>query len=151
VQLSLHADYALRVLIHLGTHPGRTVSTQEISKSYGISKNHLVRVVHTLARHGYVDAHSGRHGGITLARESGLIRLGDLIRDAEPNLRLAECFDKSTNTCPIARVCALRGMLDEALDAFLTSLNRYTLADVLRASGPRKLSGIFANFTARTG
>jgi Rrf2 family nitric oxide-sensitive transcriptional repressor len=151
VQLSLHADYALRVLIYLGTHPGRLVSTQEISTAYGISKNHLVRVVQTLAESNYIAAHPGRSGGLSLAREPGQIPLGDVIRVAEPNLRLAECFDKETNTCPIAPVCTLKGFLNEALDAFLTTLNRYTVADVLDRGGQRKLASVFANFVGWNG
>jgi Rrf2 family nitric oxide-sensitive transcriptional repressor len=146
MQVSLHADYALRFLIYLSTHPDRLVTTREVSSAYGISKHHLVRVVHTLAEHGYVDIQAGRSGGVRLAREPHLIRLGDVIRNAEPNMRLVECFDGPTNTCPIAPVCALKGMLNEALNAFLISLNRYTIADVLTTSGQRRLSGVFATF-----
>jgi Rrf2 family nitric oxide-sensitive transcriptional repressor len=146
VQLSLHADYALRVLLYLGTHPGRVVSTHEISSVYGISKNHLVRVVQTLGDHRYVHVSAGRSGGVSLAREPRLIRLGDVIRDTEPTLRLVECFDKETNTCPIAPVCELKTMLSEALNAFLTVLNRYTLDDILARGGQRKLANVFASF-----
>lgn len=146
MQLSLHADYALRVLIYLGTHPDRMVTTQEISSAYGISKHHLVRVIHTLSEHGYVDIQAGRSGGVSIAREPHRIHLGDVIRHAEPSLRLVECFDRQTNTCPIAPVCGLKGMLNEALEAFLTSLNRYTVADILQQSGQRKLAGAFATF-----
>lgn len=146
VQLSLHSDFALRALIYLGTRRDRLVTTQEISSAYGISKNHLVRVIHTLAAQQYVEIHAGRSGGLKLGREPQEIRLGDVVRYAEPNLRLVECFDRETNTCPIARVCALKGMLNEALIAFLESLNRYTLADILQGSDENKLASAFAAF-----
>ena len=146
MQLSLHADYALRVLVYLGTHPERVVSTQEISSAYGVSKNHLVRVVQTLANHGYVEVHAGRSGGVRLAREPNEIRLGDVIRSAEPNLRLVECFEQETNTCPIAAVCELKRMLKEALNSFLATLNQYTVADVLKHGGRQKLANVFATF-----
>jgi Rrf2 family transcriptional regulator, nitric oxide-sensitive transcriptional repressor len=144
MQLSLHADYALRVLIYLGTHPERVVSTHEISDAYGISKNHLVRVIHTLAENQYVNIHAGRSGGVTLRRLPHLIPLGDVIRSAEPNLRLAECFDQKANTCPIASACALKGILNEALKAFMSELNRHTIADILRDGGQQKLVRLFA-------
>ena len=143
MQISLHADYALRALIYLGAHPDRVVTTQEISDAYGISKNHLVRVMQTLSENGYVEIHAGRSGGNTLNAEPGSIRLGDVVRAAEPNMRLVECFDRETNTCKIAPVCSLKGMLREALDSFIASLNRYTLADILRNGGQRKLATIF--------
>jgi Rrf2 family nitric oxide-sensitive transcriptional repressor len=151
MQLSLHADFALRVLIYLGTHRNRLVTTQEISSAYCISKHHLVRVVQTLAEQGYVDVHAGRSGGVILARKPDQIRLGDVVRSAEPNMRLVECFDRETNTCPIASVCALKGMLNEAMNAFLASLNQYTIADVLQSSGQRKLAGVFAKFAEWSG
>jgi len=144
MQLSLHADYALRVLLYLGAHPGRVVSTQEISNAYGISKNHLVRVVQTLGEHGYAHVAPGRFGGVSLAREPRLIQLGQLVRDAEPNLQLVECFNRETNTCPIVGVCELKGVLREALDSFLATLNRYTLEDLLARGADRKLTTIFA-------
>ncbi len=144
MQLSLHADYSLRSLVYLGAHPNRVVTTREISDVYGISKHHLVRVVQTLAEHQYVRIHAGRSGGVTLARPPEEIRLGDVIRHVEPSMRLVECFDKGTNTCRIAPVCSLKGMLREALDTFIGSLNRYTLADVMANGGQNKLAVIFA-------
>lgn len=132
MQLSLHADYSLRVLIYLAsTQPaGRVVSTHEISEAYGISRNHLVRVVQTLAAGGYIKASAGRTGGITLACAPEEMRISDVIRNAEPSMRLVECFDRTTNTCPIARACELKKMLRQALDAFLAALDGYTVADV---------------------
>jgi Rrf2 family transcriptional regulator, nitric oxide-sensitive transcriptional repressor len=143
MQLSLHADYALRVLIYLGTHPDQTVPTGEISAAYGISKHHLVRVVHTLCQHGYVRVLPGRTGGVMLARQPREIRLGDVVRDAEPHLHLVECFDRETNTCPIVSSCGLRSYLRDALRAFLESLNRHTLADLMAAGRGNRLARVF--------
>lgn len=131
MQLSLHGEYALRVLLYLGAHPGRVVPTAEISGAYGISKNHLVRVMHTLSEDGYLQLIPGRAGGVSLAMEPNLIRLGDVVMHAEPTLRIAECFDVKNNTCGIAPVCSLKPVLKEALSSFLTTLNRHTLADLL--------------------
>ena len=144
MQLSLHADYALRVLIYVGSHPNRVVPTHDIAEAYGISKNHLVRVVHTLSAKQYVKIHAGRFGGLTLAKAPGEIRLGEVIRDAEANLRLVECFDRETNTCPIAPACSLKRMLAEALDAFLAKLDCYTLADVVEPASIVKLTELLS-------
>ncbi len=143
MQLSLHADYSLRVLIYLGSHPGQTVPTKTISEAYGISKHHLVRVAQTLGQHGYLRLIPGRSGGVTLDRDPATIRLGDVVRAVEPNLALVECFDRATNTCPIIDVCGLRGYLGAALDAFLEELNQHTLADLLTPARRRRVAGVF--------
>jgi len=143
VQLTLHSDYALRVLIYVGTHPDDLVSTQSMSDAYGISKHHLVRVVQTLAQHGYVRVVPGRSGGVGLARAPEDIRLGNVVVDTEPSLRLVECFDAKTNTCPITRHCGLKGILHDALQAFVDTLNAHTLADLLRAERPKALRQLF--------
>ena len=142
MHLTLHADYALRVLMYLAVNPGRVVSTAEVSEAYGISKNHLVRVVQGLGRHGFVDVRPGRSGGITLARTPAEISVGQVVRHMEPDFKLVECFDPKENTCPIAPACGLIGVLGEANKAFLGVLDKYTLEDVMKRN-PRKLAGLF--------
>jgi Rrf2 family transcriptional regulator, nitric oxide-sensitive transcriptional repressor len=145
MQMTLHADYAFRILLYLGSQPeGHLVSTEEISRSYGISKHHLVRVVQTLNQHGYVTVSPGRSGGISLAREANRIRLGDVMRSAETNLNIVECFDPKTNTCPIVPACRLKPVLAEALDAFLAVLDRYSLADMLDPQRRIRLTKLFS-------
>jgi|SRR5215469_4033741 len=146
MQLTLHSEYALRVLLYLGAQPGRTVSTREISDAYGISKHHLVRVVQTLGERGYLRLIPGRSGGIALAAEPREIRLGDVVHHAEPNMRLAECFDRQDHhTCVLTPVCSLKPVLNEALNAFLASLNRYTLADLMAGGAQQRLATILTN------
>jgi Rrf2 family transcriptional regulator, nitric oxide-sensitive transcriptional repressor len=136
VHLTLHADYGLRVLLYLAVHSDRQVPTAEISEAYGISKNHLVRVIQALGRSGYIAVRPGRSGGLTLARSPEEVRVGEVVRSMEPHLNLVECFDPATNTCPILPVCGLKHALMDERDAFLSVLDKLTLADVVRRSGP---------------
>ncbi|HTG73968.1 MAG TPA: Rrf2 family transcriptional regulator [Terriglobia bacterium] len=152
MQLTLHADYAFRVLLYLGSQPpGHVAATKDISQSYGISKHHLVRVVQTLSEHGYVAVNPGRAGGVSLAREANQIKLGDVMRNTETNLQVVECFDMRTNTCPIVPVCQLKPVLSEALDAFLAVLDRYTLADLLNPRRRTSLVKLLAISHSRNG
>jgi Rrf2 family nitric oxide-sensitive transcriptional repressor len=131
VHLTLHADYSLRVLLYLATYPERPVSTAEVSEAYGISKHHLVRVVQSLGRHGYVEIRPGRSGGVLLAKLPSAIKLGEVVRRMEPDLNLVECFEPARNTCPILPVCGLRHALQDAINAFMAVLDKLTLADVM--------------------
>lgn len=96
MQLTLYTDYSLRVLLYLAAAEG-TATVSEIAERHGISKNHLVKVVHHLGKLGYVHTERGRHGGIRLAREPGSMRLGALVQDTEPHFHLVECFDTERN------------------------------------------------------
>jgi len=138
MQLTVHTDYALRVLLYLAHFPNRRVGTEEISKAYGISKHHLVRVVQTLADNGFVNAAVGRYGGVELARQPKDIGLGDIVRATEASFRLVECHDIMNNTCPIVPVCGLKGMLDAALGAFLAELDKHTLANLVKPRSREK-------------
>jgi len=140
LNLTLHTDYSLRILLYLAEHTDRPVSTREISEAYGISRNHLVRVVQTLQSHSFVKAATGRSGGITLGHDPAAINIGEVVRKTEPNFRIVECFDLQTNTCRILPVCTLRGVLAEALESFFNVLDKYTLADLVRMKGSQRLS-----------
>ncbi len=142
MHLTLHADYSLRVLLYLAAHPEGLISTQEVSEAYGISKNHLVRVVQALGRHGFIEVRPGRAGGIALARAPSEISLGQVFRVTEPDFHLVECFDREKNSCPISPACGLKGVLFEAREAFLAVLDGCTLADVVKRSR-KDLRGFF--------
>ena len=50
MRLTRFTDYSLRVLIYLAKDNENRVTIQQISDAYGISKNHLMKVVSNLTR-----------------------------------------------------------------------------------------------------
>jgi Rrf2 family nitric oxide-sensitive transcriptional repressor len=137
VQLTSFTDYSLRVLIHLGTHTDTLSTVGGIAEEHGISRHHLTRVVHQLGLKGYIETVRGKGGGIRLARQPDQIRIGNVVRDMEPSFELAECFKPGESGCRLLPGCALMPVLAQAGRAFLETLDRYTLADMLP---PRALS-----------
>lgn len=130
MRLTNFSDYALRVLMYAAARDERLITIEETAKLYGISRAHLMKVVNQLTRAGYLKAVRGRSGGLALAKRSHKIRLGDVVRLTEPDFALVECFG-ADNKCIITSRCRLRGALKEALEAFIATLDRYTLADLM--------------------
>ena len=126
------SDYSLRVLMYLGARRGELCTIAEIAGAYDVSENHLMKVVHGLARHGYVETLRGRGGGLRLAKDPADIKVGAVVRDTEADDALVECFDPETSACRIGPACVLKGVLDRANDAFYAELDRHTLRDLLR-------------------
>ena len=140
MQLTQYSDYALRALIYLGVNRGRRCTVGEIAGAYGISENHLTKVVHRLGRAGFVATTRGRNGGLELAMAPGEIGIGAVFRATEGSFDLVECFaDGKENGCSISGPCALTHVLETALDAFLDVLDRHTLEDLLRPRDALKL------------
>lgn len=130
MRLTSFTDYSLRVLMYLGLKRDELATISEISQRYGISRNHLMKVVYELSRDGYIETIRGKKGGMRLRLEPEAINLGDVVRHTESDMNLVECFG-SGNTCCLTPSCSLSGALNEALQAFLGVLDRYTLADLL--------------------
>jgi len=130
--LTRYTDYSLRVLMYLALK-GDTISTiGEIATSYGISKNHLMKVVQALNNKGYIIALRGKNGGLHLKGSPQDINVGRLVRETEQGLTLVDCFAGGAG-CVITPACQLKTMLAEALENFFKTLDKYSLADLLPA------------------
>jgi Rrf2 family nitric oxide-sensitive transcriptional repressor len=130
MRLTNFSDYALRVLMYAAAHRDRLITIEETAQVYSISRAHLMKVANQLTRAGFLVAVRGRSGGLKLARPPEQVGLGDVVRATEPDFTMVECFG-SDNQCLIAQRCRLRGILKEALNAFVGTLDRHTLADLI--------------------
>jgi Rrf2 family nitric oxide-sensitive transcriptional repressor len=143
MRLTIFTDYSLRVLIYLGAnHDAERLATiGDIAAAYGISDNHLMKVVHHLAKEGYVETTRGKGGGMRLARAPDQINIGAVVRGTEEDFALVECFQPGNRNCPIIPACVLPPLLKRALEAFFRELDAQSLADLMQ---PRaKLVRIF--------
>ena len=130
MHLTLHTDYALRVLIYVGLNDGKLTTINDIARSFGISKQHLTKVVSDLGQKGYLDTVRGRRGGIRLRRLPRDINIGQVVREIEDG-NVIGCL-AARGYCPIERVCVLRNALRDATQAFFGVLDTYSLADLIR-------------------
>jgi len=138
MQLTLHTDYALRVLIYLSTQPDKVVTIDEITDYYDVSRNHLVKVVHNLSSKGFIHTSRGKHGGMQLARKPEEISLGDVVRQIEANFDIVECFSSANKTCRVLPICKLKSVLQQASEQFLVFLDQYSLADAVKTNSDIK-------------
>jgi Rrf2 family transcriptional regulator, nitric oxide-sensitive transcriptional repressor len=141
MRLTRYTDYSLRVLMFAAARGERVSTISEIARAYGISQNHLMKVVQDLGKAGYLRNVRGRFGGILLARPPDEIIVGEVVRRTESDFDLVEC-----GSCVIAPACGLTGVLREALEAFFRVLDGYTLASLLTKRGD--LVKLFANLAA---
>lgn len=131
MRLTEFTDHALRLLMYLGADPGRLATIDEIAHCYGMSRNHLAKVVNELSSRGLIETVRGRCGGMRLARAPGALRMGEVVRCTEPNFHMAQCFVGGPRDCPFDPGCRLRHALAAATEAYLAELNKVSLADLL--------------------
>ncbi|MCF8151193.1 MAG: Rrf2 family transcriptional regulator [Burkholderiaceae bacterium] len=140
MKLTTFSDYTLRVLMFLALNRERLATIPEMAAAYDISENHLMKVVHQLARSGVIESVRGKGGGVRLAHAPEDIRLGEVVRVSEGAAPIVECLADDVSHCRIAPACRLTAILVGAFDAMYARLDEYTLADLVRA--PRKLEAL---------
>ncbi|MFG6447013.1 RrF2 family transcriptional regulator [Roseateles sp. BYS180W] len=133
MRLTVYTDYSLRVLMFLSLRwSGGELSTiDQIAQAYGISRNHLTKVVHDFSRHGLIESQRGRSGGIRLARAPQEISVGQVVRLAEEDFALVECHEPGGGHCAIAPACQLQRVLGQAMQAFLAELDKISLHEAV--------------------
>lgn len=145
MRLNAYSDYAIRVLMQSALCSPERTTVAEVAETFGISRHHLVKVVHNLGRSGYLATQRGIGGGFTLARSPEAIRLGDVVRLGEESETVIDCHEDGNRLCRLFPACRLKGVLDEAAAAFFEVLDRHTLADLVKQpSKMRTVLGIDA-------
>lgn len=133
MQLTSFTDYGLRALIYMASLPeGQMTNISEVTDVYGVSRNHMVKIINQLSRAGYVTAIRGKNGGIRLGKPADAIRIGDVVRALEP-LSLVNCDHEF---CHITPACRLKSVLQQGVQRFLTELDQHTLADLVKDNPP---------------
>lgn len=130
MHLTQQTDLGLRLLMVLARGDGAPLSLARCAEEQRISYNHLSKVGQALAKGGFIETARGRSGGVRLAKPPEEIGIGEVVRFLEPQMRLADC-----ENCQLRPVCALEGLLGDALDAFLERLDQKTLADLATGRG----------------
>ena len=128
MKLTTQTDYALRTLMFLATQSSRS-KVADIAQLFGISVNHVGKVVNLLAREGYIRSTRGVGGGIELAQPPHDISIGAVIACMESNLHLLACVG-ADDSCAIHGFCKLKGVLAEAERIQREYLDGVTLADI---------------------
>jgi len=140
MQLTKHTDFSLRVLIFLSLQDDSSLVTiDDIARHFNILKNNLTKVVHQLAKQGYIKTMRGKNGGICLAHSPDKMNLGKIIKAMEANIEVVNC---ETPICPLVNHCELKGILNEAQHAFFATLEQYSLADITRQ--PQKIKNLLS-------
>lgn len=130
MRLSRFTDIGLRAIMYITAQHGRNVPAREVAEAFHVSRDHVTKSMQGLVALGALTSTPGRNGGFELDTDPAQVKLGDLVRAMEPSLAIAECFTDES-TCPLTDACELTHALREAREAFLMSLNRYTLADLV--------------------
>lgn len=132
MRLSAYSDYAIRVLMCAVLRAPERLTVDQVAGTFGISRHHLVKVVHDLGRNGYLETRRGIGGGFTLGRPAEEIRLGDVIRLGEESETVIDCLNYQDGPCRLVPGCRLKGVLDKAAEAFFAVLDGCTLADLVK-------------------
>jgi Rrf2 family nitric oxide-sensitive transcriptional repressor len=130
MRLKNYTNYALRTLQMAALRAPALTRVDQVAAAHGVSRAHIMKIVHELGKAGYVETVRGRGGGFRLARDPARITVGEIVRLTEAPIELVECFNAGTNSCPLIGICRLSTALDEALAAFLQVLDGVTVAEL---------------------
>ena len=129
MQLNKFTDYALRVLIYVAPQRDTPYTIAEIAKNLKVSENHLIKVVHFMAKQNWLITTRGKGGGIRLHPQVLQLPLGDMVQTLQGDAHIVDC--KQPEPCVLLPRCGLKGILHQALLQFYQSLNQYSFAQAL--------------------
>ncbi len=137
--ISQTAEYALRAMVHLAGHNGKSCTVQVVAEGTKIPEGYLAKVMQSLARGGLLISKRGLHGGFSMAKPIAEISVHDVISTVDPIRQ----FDR----CPLdlpwhgEKMCHLHATLNRLVNEFENEAKRASIADLLPADASGAGSG----------
>lgn len=130
MQLTRYTDFGIRTLMYLAIQPEREelFRISEITEVFDLSPNHVSKIVHHLGKLGYLETIRGKSGGFRLGMSPKDINVGKLVRVLENSLAPIDC---SKPYCRFTPSCQLKGVLADAVAAYLAVIDAFTLEDIV--------------------
>jgi Rrf2 family nitric oxide-sensitive transcriptional repressor len=124
---------AIRVLVHLALKAENVpVSARQFAAELGLSPSYLAKIIHLLTRAGFLSAHRGVHGGVTLASKPKQLRLLDVVETCQSPILADFCPEEAR----LNQVCAFHRAMAELHGAMTEVLARWTVADLAARPSP---------------
>ncbi|MEO1281760.1 MAG: Rrf2 family transcriptional regulator [Pseudomonadota bacterium] len=133
MRLNRATDFAIRVLMFLAAED-EPASIDKIADILGLAKSNTMKIVARLSTEGIVTAQRGRGGGVSLKTPADKISIGTIVRLFETDFAIVDCFNPKAETCAYEPRCALKHKLNQATQAFLTTLDEALLSDIVSNS-----------------
>lgn len=131
MQLNKFTDYALRTVMYISPPRDAPYTIAELAENLQVSQNHLVKVVHFMAKNEWIITSRGKGGGIRLNPDALSAQLGEIVKILQGNQEIIDC---NSPPCVLRKHCDLKGVLDQAMQQFYNHLNQYRLADVVQSA-----------------
>ena len=131
MRLTKQSGYAVRIVMECAMAGERLTRIADIAKRYDITKHNVAKTVPILVRHGIIEGVRGRNGGIRLARPATEITVGEIVRASEATHIVADGFEADTAAGGKPSEAPINQMLDAALEAFISVLDKHTVADMI--------------------
>ncbi|MEV4946887.1 Rrf2 family transcriptional regulator [Streptomyces sp. NPDC053755] len=139
MRLTKFTDLALRSVMRLAVcGDDEVLTTREVAEAMDVRQTHAAKAITRLQHLGVVEARRGRGGGLALTGLGRHASVGWLVRQLEGESEVVSCEDPP---CPLRGACRLRRALHDAQEAFYSTLDPLTVADLVTSpTGPVLLS-----------
>ncbi len=136
MKLSTKGRYGLRAMIDLARYSEEEpVSISSIAARQDISERYLEQLVGLLKKAGLVRSIRGATGGYVLAKSTGEISVGDVLRALEGSLEPVRCAAfYSEEGCMAADGCVTKYVWQKINDSINDTVNHMMLDELVRES-----------------
>ena len=137
MKISAKERAGLRAMVEFARHYGKgPISIRQVAQAEALPLPYLEQIVLDLRRAGLLTSVRGPRGGYLLARDPATLSVGDIFRAVEGELMSVNCTRTDGSPCARESFCATRSIWQTVFMRVTETLDRTSLADLLRDAEP---------------
>lgn len=139
MRITYKGDYALKALLYLAVHHGRSVVTiQELANHIDAPIKFLEQVLLDLKRGGFVESRRGNIGGYLLSRPPSKITVGEVVRFIDGPIEPIACVKNGYADCSDVYKCAFRKVWQDVSKGISNIVDKVTFEALAAETNARQ-------------
>ena len=140
LKISKLLDYGLLVVVTIAKNNDAPYSAAKIADVTDLNLPTVRKLLNLLSSSNIVESKRGTEGGYILTKSAKSIKVLDIVKAVEDNVRITECCDRRTKGCSVIKKCTVHNYWKLMNKQVIEILSNTSIEDIVKENEANQIN-----------